>query len=137
MEKPTAKELKEALDVVGPLSRDRLNAAIGLKNEIARLERVRDALAIAVRLADETSTSKEKAVSEYERLTKEIADLEKTAYTLCADTANAKALWKTAQEDLATARQELAQLQEQAEAARAIIQRGEETQRILASLATH
>jgi len=138
MEKtPTPKELKDALDVLGPLTRDKLNAAIGLKQEIASLERVRDALAIAQRLTAENSAANEKAGSEHERLTKEIADLEKTAHTLRADTATAKALWKTAQEDLATARQELAEKREAIAAADAHIARGQEAARLLAGLATH
>ena len=137
MEKPTAKELKEALNIVAPLTRDRLNAAVGLKQEIASLERVRDALAVAHRLAVEDSASNEKTASTHAHLTEEISGLEKTAKQLRADTAETKKLWQSAQEQLGATRKELAQLEEQVAAAKAVIARGEETQKILASLASH
>jgi hypothetical protein len=137
MEKPTVKELKEALTVLGPHVRDRLNAAVGLQQEVASLERVRDALSVAHRVAAEDSTGKEKALADNERLTKENADLERTAKQLRSDTAKAKELWREAQEQLGATRQELADLQGEIEAAKAIIARGQEAQRILASLASH
>jgi len=90
----TAKELKEAAEILGTHTRDLLNSNINLKNQISYFERLRDAVVTASRVINEDLTSNEKLRAEAESLKNEIAGLEKTAKLLREDASKAKKDWQ-------------------------------------------
>jgi len=131
----TAKELKEAAEILGTHTRDLLNSNINLKNQISYFERLRDAVVTASRVINEDLTSNEKLRAEAESLKNEIAGLEKTAKLLREDASKAKKDWQAETVKLEEVRQQVASLQSQVEAADVQIARGQEAARLLASIA--
>jgi len=133
----TVKELKTAGDVLGKHTRDLLNQNLDIKQRIAYFESLRDAVAVAVRVASEDLANSEKLKAEQERLTVENASLERTRKALSEDTNKVKTEWQAQTVKLESVRQDVAALESKAEGLRVFIERAEHTRQVLAELGTH
>jgi chromosome segregation ATPase len=137
MEEPKKLTVREIADILGPYSRDLVNQNYQIANRIRASEELRDAINEAVKIAGDTGVLKDKLEADIARMTQQKSDMERGIKKLNDDLLAAKERTRAANEEAQAAEQKLAALQGDIESATAHISRGQEAQRILASLANH